>query len=202
MDELKDYKYQELIENTLEVKLLARILENYKDDLENREDERSMDSDEEDEGFEFKNVPFWEDDKNRESKFQKLRDQHQGEDTAEGFIILMAEKYKEVNLCQKLFTTTFGKRIILKLKTLQDDIVNLNFKIKTFKKSAKNQMKFLSHKIETSVKDKYAMVARDFLEQVKVEVKFIYDQMVKVRNESMIKDSVIEKLSKIISSQE
>lgn len=63
-----------MIENTLEVKLLDRILENYKDDLENREDERSMDSDEEDEGFEFKNVPFWEDDKNRESKFQKLRD--------------------------------------------------------------------------------------------------------------------------------
>lgn len=129
MEYLKDFKNQDQIEHTLEVKLLNRILENYNYEEQEEDNDKSVHSEDSD-NFDFEDIPFWEDDEAKKKKFLKLKEQNLGEETPEGFIIIMGEKYKDNWLCEKILMSPLGKRIILKIKTLQDEIKNLNHKIK------------------------------------------------------------------------
>ena len=45
-------------------------------------------------------------------------------DTPEGFIAQMGIKYNDQDLSRRILTSALGKRIILKIKTLEDEIIN------------------------------------------------------------------------------
>ncbi|CDW76163.1 UNKNOWN [Stylonychia lemnae] len=151
------------------------------------------------------NVPFWEDLKlNTTQQVQTSTFNNDGgsKDNVENFLNDLGKKYDDFDTVRRLQQTLVGKRVMLKIKQLEDEKLRAYKKIEMVKKGVIIEKKNIAVQMENKMRDFYRSIIEKFVDLVQKEVQLTFDQTTFLRQDLIQRDKILNKLSQIICAQE
>lgn len=134
--------------------------------------------------------------KNKEQ--QKEEEKRQLNMTIEEQISQMGQQFSEQDAANVILTSMVGKKLIQRMKLVNDEKRNLLKKMDVMMKTSKMREKQLAVNIEGSLKESQKKMIDEFFAMMKIELKATCDQARAIRQESVLRDATEKKLVTLV----
>lgn len=95
-----------------------------------------------------------------------------------------------------------GKRIMLKMRQMEDEKDKLNQRLKNMRKAIVVEKKQVAVQMEGQLREYYKSVLDGFVQSAKREIMMTFEQASSLRIDLIQRDKILNKLSQIICAQE